>query len=188
MCGEYRRDKVDFGANAGPGQTVRQAVSPEGWTGRQICRIFSALLPGGGLTAAAIASWFGGASTPRLSDADILHAIENGLPISAFDSLVRAGRLTAEEADRIVLPRRTLAYRRKHRQRLSVDESDRLARVARTTARAESTFGSQERAALWLRQPNRALGRRAPLDLLVTGEGALIVESVLVRIDDGVYE
>ena len=87
-----------------------------------------------------------------------------------------------------MLPRRTLAYRRKHRQRLSVDESDRLARVARVTNRAESTFGTAELAAVWLRQPNRALGKRAPLDLLVTGEGALIVESVLVRIDDGVFE
>ena len=140
------------------------------------------------MTAAAIAAWFGGAPASRFTDADLLHAVENGLPISALDSAIRVGRLTAEEADRIVLPRRTLAYRRKHRQRLSVEESDRLARVARVAARAEATFGTPERAALWLRRPNRALGKRAPLDLLGTGEGALMVENVLVRIDDGVYE
>lgn len=143
---------------------------------------------GGELTTAAITAWFGGARKYLFTDADILHAVENGLSLSALDSAIRTGRLTAEEADRIVLPRRTLAYRRKHRQRLSVDESDRLARVARVTNRAESTFGTAELAAVWLRQPNRALGKRAPLDLLVTGEGALIVESVLVRIDDGVFE
>jgi putative toxin-antitoxin system antitoxin component (TIGR02293 family) len=143
------------------------------------------------MTTAAIAAWLGGArgpQAPHFTDADLLIAVERGLPVSALESVIRAGRLTADEADRIVLPRRTLAYRRKHRQRLSLDESDRLARVARVAARAEETFGPPERATMWLRRPNRALAGRAPLDLLVTGEGALIVESVLVRIDDGVYE
>ncbi|MDQ2890269.1 MAG: DUF2384 domain-containing protein [Gemmatimonadota bacterium] len=123
-----------------------------------------------------------------MTDNDIVAAVERGLPVSALLAVISAGRLSAAEADRMVVPRRTLAYRKKHRQRLSRDESDRLARIARIARRTESTFGSAERAALWLRQPNRALGRRAPLDLLATGEGAILVESVLVRIDDGVYE
>jgi putative toxin-antitoxin system antitoxin component (TIGR02293 family) len=139
---------------------------------------------------AAVTAWL---RNPRnagatATDTELLNAVERGLPVSALESVIRAGWLTPQEADRMVVPRRTLAYRKKHRQRLSRDESDRLARIARIATRAEETFGSPERAALWLRHPNRALARRAPLDLLVTGEGAIVVEGVLVRIDDGVYE
>jgi putative toxin-antitoxin system antitoxin component (TIGR02293 family) len=144
------------------------------------------------VTPAVIATWLEG---PRQggrpaggSDVDLLEAIERGLPVSALERVIRAGKLSAAEADRIVIPRRTLAYRKKHRQRLSLEESDRLARIARIAVRAESTFGSAELASVWLRQPNRALGGRPPLELLLSGEGALLVESVLVRIDDGVYE
>jgi putative toxin-antitoxin system antitoxin component (TIGR02293 family) len=140
------------------------------------------------MTAASVAKWFGGSSATVPTEMELLDAVERGLPVAALDALISAGRLTASEAERMVLPRRTLAYRKSHRQRLSREESDRLARIARLARRAELTFGSAARADVWLRQPNRALGRRQPLDLLGTGEGGLLVESVLVRIDDGVYE
>jgi putative toxin-antitoxin system antitoxin component (TIGR02293 family) len=39
----------------------------------------------------------------------------------------------------------------------------------------------------WLRRPQPALGGRVPLDLLVTQAGAEEVETLLRRIDHGVY-
>ena len=58
---------------------------------------------------------------------------------------------------------------------------------ARLTARAAETFGGQSEAVAWLREPNGALGGSRPLDLLRSGEGAILVEQILVRIDHGVY-
>ncbi len=140
------------------------------------------------MTAAGVTKWLAASEPSTVTDVDVLEAVERGLPLSALEAVVGSGRLSAVEAECMVIPRRTLAYRKKHRQRLSREESDRLARIARIARRTEETFGSAERAARWLRQPNRALNRRPPLDLLLTGEGAQLVESVLVRIDDGVYE
>jgi putative toxin-antitoxin system antitoxin component (TIGR02293 family) len=53
---------------------------------------------------------------------------------------------------------------------------------------AAETFGDESRARLWFRRPNRALRQRAPLDLLDTGSGAVVVEDVLTRIAYGVTE
>jgi putative toxin-antitoxin system antitoxin component (TIGR02293 family) len=97
---------------------------------------------------------------------------------------MQSGRLTLAEVDRIVLPRKTLSHRRKI-GRLTPDQSDRLVRVVRTLAAAEETFGSQQKASLWLRRPTRALGGDAPIQLLDTSEGTKEVEDLLHRIDHG---
>ena len=58
--------------------------------------------------------------------------------------------------------------------------------MARLIAVAEETFGSQEKANIWLRRPTTALGGEAPLDLLDTDEGARQVETLLGRIAHGI--
>ncbi len=121
------------------------------------------------------------------SELDFVRAVREGLPTSAVDAILEDGTLSPDELERLVLPRRTLAHRRKHGQRLARDESDRLSRVARVVATANETLTSRERSALWLRRPNRALGGATPLDLLETGDGARLVEDVLGRIAHGVF-
>ncbi len=64
------------------------------------------------------------------------------------------------------------------------DESDRLMRVA---AQAAEVLGSKEKASSWLRSPNRALAGSRPLDIIDTDLGAREVETVLGRIEHGVY-
>ncbi|WP_448647368.1 antitoxin Xre-like helix-turn-helix domain-containing protein [Pseudomonas mohnii] len=49
-----------------------------------------------------------------------------------------------------VIPISTLHRRLARRQRLTLDESDRLFRLAHVTALAETVFGSKERARCWL--------------------------------------
>ncbi len=114
----------------------------------------------------------------------LIEAMRVGLPVSGVEELVQSGRLTLAEIDRIVLPRKTLAHRRTI-GRLTPDQSDRLVRVVRILAAAEDTFGSREKAALWLRRGTRALEGDAPLEWLDTSEGAKEVESLLHRIDHG---
>lgn len=113
-----------------------------------------------------------------------IRATREGLPIAAVDRLVQTGRLTLAELARVVLPRKTLSNRRKVGT-LTPEQSDRLVRVVRVIAAAEETFGSQERAARWLRRPTAALGGEPPLALLDTTEGSREVETLLGRIDHG---
>ncbi len=116
---------------------------------------------------------------------DLIRAVRAGLPVSAVHALMRSGRLSRAETDRVVLPRKTLA----HRERigtLTSDQSDRLMRVARVLAAAEEVFGSREKAHQWLRRPTSGLAGEAPLDLLDTEEGAREVEIILGRIAHGI--
>ena len=58
---------------------------------------------------------------------------------------------------------------------------------ARVASHAEDVFESRESALDWLKSPNRALGGAAPLELLDTDAGTVMVDDVLTRIDYGVY-
>jgi putative toxin-antitoxin system antitoxin component (TIGR02293 family) len=118
---------------------------------------------------------------------DLHKLILGGLPISTYTHLLRAFSLTAHEAaDIFHIPTRTLARRMKAR-RLAPDESDRVFRFARIATRASEVLGSEEKAQLWLHRPNRALGNILPLNLLATDAGVEQVETVLGRLEHGVY-
>lgn len=124
----------------------------------------------------------GGELEPPLA---AVRLIRRGIPVGAIQFILDTGRLTLAELDRIVLPRKTLANRRKLGT-LTPEQSDRLVRVARTLAAAEATFGSQEKAGAWLRRPTTALAGERPLHLLDTDEGAREVETLLGRIGHGI--
>jgi putative toxin-antitoxin system antitoxin component (TIGR02293 family) len=55
----------------------------------------------------------------------------------------------------------------------------------RIQERAEETFGSHEKAKLWLTRRTKALGNKAPMDLLDSDSGIQQVEDLLIRIDHG---
>jgi putative toxin-antitoxin system antitoxin component (TIGR02293 family) len=142
------------------------------------------------MTAPALADWLGGARSfdaAPATDQDLAEAVERGLPAEAVDALMERAGLTLAEIETLVIPRRTLTHRKRLRQRLSLDESDKLLRLARLLAFAEETFGSPEKAQRWLRKPNRALGGAAPLQFARTSQGARLVEEVLGRLAHGVF-
>ena len=115
---------------------------------------------------------------------EAIAATRRGVAVAAVDELVKSGRASLAEIDRLVLPRRTLSHRRKSGA-LTPEQSDRLIRFAHVIAAAEETFGTREKAALWLRRPTAALGDQSPISLLDTGEGCREVERLLGRIDHG---
>lgn len=119
------------------------------------------------------------------SDLDLEDAVRSGLPVKAVESVVKTGALRATELHALVIPRRTLAHRKRLGRRLSSEQSDRLTRVVRVVASAEEAIGDGARASRWLRKPNRALQGRRPLDLLASDVGARLVERVLGRIEHG---
>lgn len=140
------------------------------------------------MTAQVVAEHLGG--RPALgcdvrSDFDLDAAIRAGLPVEAVESVVNSGTLRPPELYALVIPRRTLAHRKRLGKRLSSEQSDRLTRVVRVAARAEEAIGNVAKAKRWLRKPNRALEGRLPLDLLSSDVGARVVEQVLGRIEHG---
>ena len=122
----------------------------------------------------------------RIVNVDQLReTVKAGLPYASLEALIGKFGLAREEAAAALhLPHRTIA-RRKKEQKLQADESDRLLRLARVGAQAVATLGSEEKAVQWLRRPNRALGKRVPLDLIDSDIGTRQVEEVLGRIEHG---
>jgi putative toxin-antitoxin system antitoxin component (TIGR02293 family) len=142
------------------------------------------------ISARKIAETLGGQSVlkERLADyTAVINRARAGLPYAALEAVAKRYEVpVARLAQVLGLPARTLARRKKER-RLSAEESDRLVRLARVTAVAEDVLETREIATEWLRAPNGALGSVAPIDLLGTDLGAEQVETILVRIDYGVY-
>jgi putative toxin-antitoxin system antitoxin component (TIGR02293 family) len=101
--------------------------------------------------------------------------------------VLRSGLFQPAELYAMVVPRRTLAHRKEKRQPLSPEQSDRLARMVRAADRAEEALGDRGKAARWLRQRNRALNQKRPIDLLESDVGARMVERALGRIEHGLY-
>jgi putative toxin-antitoxin system antitoxin component (TIGR02293 family) len=123
----------------------------------------------------------------RLSPPEIRDAVRNGLPYSSLEALRTSLDLSLKELGVILgIPERTIA-RRKDEQHLTAAESDRLYRIARILAHAVSVLGTLEKARLWLKRPNRALGDETPLTLLDTDLGARQVEETLFRIVYGIH-
>ncbi len=142
------------------------------------------------MTARAVAEKLGGKKVLKRqvrSDLDLVAAIQRGLPTGAVEEVLRSGLFQPGEVYELVVARRTLAHRKEKRQPLSPEQSDRLARVVRVADRAEEALGDREKAARWLRKPNRSIQRRRPIDLLESDIGTRVVERALGRIEHGVY-
>lgn len=113
--------------------------------------------------------------------------VRQGFPYETLEAVGERLRISRDElSEALQVPLRTLTRRKKDR-RLKPDESDRLARLARIAAHAIDVLEDEDKAASWLRTPNRALGGSTPLKMLDTDLGARQVEEVLGRIEHGIF-
>jgi putative toxin-antitoxin system antitoxin component (TIGR02293 family) len=133
---------------------------------------------------AQIGDWLG--LQPPATESEILRIVEERLAPSVIKRLAALG-LDRGEIDAVVIPARTLQHRRSRREKLTVEESDRVLRVIRVLSLAESVYGSRERALAWLRRLHARLDGRTPLSLLKTDTGSRIVEELLIQIDEGMF-
>jgi putative toxin-antitoxin system antitoxin component (TIGR02293 family) len=92
---------------------------------------------------AQIGDWLGLRSPA--TEEEILRIVEGRLAPSVIKRLSALG-LERTEIDAVVIPSRTLQHRRSRREKLTVEESDRVLRVIRVLSLTESVFGSRERA------------------------------------------
>jgi putative toxin-antitoxin system antitoxin component (TIGR02293 family) len=113
--------------------------------------------------------------------------VGRGLPVEAVDRLCRVVAPAAPGFRYRIVSKATLARRQKAaKRRLSSEESERLARVARLWAFAVDVWGSEETARRFLSGPYALLGGRVPLDVAIETEiGARTVEELLGRLKYG---
>ena len=141
-----------------------------------------------------IAALLGGEPVLRHSLKGPLDAHEmllRGLPGQALTHLIEGLRVlhkTASLENSVGISLRTFQRRRDAPTKpLSPEQSGRVWKFAEILAKATELFGSQEAAEQWLERPAIGLDQRRPLDLLATPAGVQLVETLLGRIESGVY-
>ncbi|MOA56829.1 hypothetical protein D3C78_1808900 [compost metagenome] len=88
------------------------------------------------------------------------------------------------ERDQIISPK-ALKTRLARGQRLTVDESDRLFRVAHIIAMAQTLFGDDEKAKHWLSKSKDCFSGKSPIAMLSTTQGTRLIEELLIQIAEG---
>jgi len=109
---------------------------------------------------------------------------DSGLPFDAYERLrTLLGIPSRELATVLSIPARTL-QRRKQAGRLTAEESDRLLRLARLVALTLYVFEDDtDRAVRWLTAPKSLLDGESPLARADTEPGAREVEDMLYAIE-----
>lgn len=119
------------------------------------------------------------------SSADLARVVLNRIPLKALGFVQRSGSFSDAEIQHFIIPARTRRHRQEKKERLTVEESDRLVRLTRVQALAEDVFGDTRKANTWLREGLSELNGKAPLELAQTEAGARVVEQILAKIDWG---
>ena len=119
---------------------------------------------------------------------EVVRSVEAGFPFAAIEKFQRVSGLSVAQIAALVrMPPRTLA-RRRARGRLGPDESERLLRIATVFEQALDLFEGDAKAAKnWLTTPKKALGGAIPLEFARTEIGAREVESLIGRLEHGVF-
>jgi putative toxin-antitoxin system antitoxin component (TIGR02293 family) len=119
------------------------------------------------------------------SAADLARVVFIRIPLKALAHVTRTGSFSETEIQHFIIPARTRRHRQQRRERLTVEESDRLVRLTRIQALAEDVFGNTAKANTWLRDPLAELNGNPPLELAQTEAGARVIEQILAKIDWG---
>jgi putative toxin-antitoxin system antitoxin component (TIGR02293 family) len=114
-------------------------------------------------------------------------AVEQGVPLSALEGFAEYSGFALKDLLEVVIPPRTLKHRRQRQEPLNLDESDRLARVARLYELGVRVFGESERARIWLSTPKHRFEEHSPLSMMRTELGGRLVEEMLIQIDEGYF-
>jgi putative toxin-antitoxin system antitoxin component (TIGR02293 family) len=115
--------------------------------------------------------------------------IKAGLPVKEFDALrALLGLTVADLAAKVGISLATLSRRRRQHATLDPGHGDRILRFARLYRLAVDLYDGNEAAArTWLTRPARALEGQTPLDFADTEAGAHEVETLIGRLEHGVY-
>jgi putative toxin-antitoxin system antitoxin component (TIGR02293 family) len=124
----------------------------------------------------------------------LMAAVAQGLPLTALDRVVRCVAPADNGFAFRIIPRATLARRRRSFAaardradgRLSAEEGTRLARLASVWAMALDVWGDAEAARRFLFEPHPLLHDRRPVDVVLENElGRPVVEGILGRLKYG---
>ena len=113
--------------------------------------------------------------------------IERGLPLSTLEEFSAYSGIAVKDLLEVVIPARTLKHRRQKQEPFSLDEYDRLGRVARMYELAVKVYGDREDGRRWLCGRKHRFDDRTALEMLRSEAGEKAVKDFLIQIDEGMF-
>ena len=113
--------------------------------------------------------------------------IERGVPIMLLEEFSNYSGIAMKDLLEVVIPPRTMKHRSQREQPLNLDESDRLARVARIYELAVKVYGDRDDGRKWLCGKKGRFDGKTALEMLRTEAGEHAVQEFLIQIDEGMF-
>ena len=113
--------------------------------------------------------------------------IERGLPLSTLEEFSAYSGIAVKDLLEVVIPARTLKHRRQKKEPLNLDESDRLARVAKIYELAVQVYGDRDDGRKWLCGQKSRFDGKTALEMMRTRAGEQAVRDFLIQIDEGYF-
>jgi len=113
--------------------------------------------------------------------------IERGLPLSTLEEFSAYSGIAVKDLLEVVIPARTLKHRRQRQEPLNLDESDRLARVAKIYELAVKVYDDREDGRKWLCGQKSRFDGKTALEMLRSEAGEKAVKDFLIQIDEGMF-
>lgn len=127
-------------------------------------------------------------TNPIRNDLDIISLSNEGITKASLDALISHLGISKKAFSENILDAsvKTLE-RKKSTDKLSKHTSSIVIEIAKVVEHAFAVFENEEKVKSWLNYPNRALNNMKPIDLFYLPTGLNMVDTILGRIEEGVY-
>lgn len=123
----------------------------------------------------------------EISDLDLIALSKTGLASREMMTLAERLDLSGKEIARLLTLSQRTFHRRKPEEILDPVASERLLMLTKLADHGFEVFEDQGKFNRWIRRPLRILSNQTPLDILDTNQGIKMVDTILGRIEYGVY-
>lgn len=123
----------------------------------------------------------------RLTGMEKMKLVEEGIAKTSLESLKEKIGFDYDQLAQVLNVARATLINKKAGEKFNTDLSDKIVNLADIVSYGLEVFEDQGLFRQWLHHPLRALGGKAPFDLLHTSFGREEVRNLLGRIEHGVY-
>jgi len=123
----------------------------------------------------------------HLTSFEKIDLIRQGIPKKSLEYFKQKSGLDYDQLANLLSVARATLINKKANEKFNQALSERILRLADIYSQGYEVFGDLERFNSWIFRPNRALGGKAPYDLLDNDYGREEVGNLIGRIDAGVY-
>ena len=127
------------------------------------------------------------ATIPSMDTGEKITLIRNGVSKNNLKEIKEHSGLDYDTLSTILAVSRATLINKKGLEKFDTPTSERILLLADTLSYGESVFEDKDRFNSWMKNSNKALGDRAPIQLMDTVYGIQEVKNLIGRIEYGVF-